>query len=87
MITTPLPSGDPRQLGFDAERLARIGPAMQAFADDGRVPNLVTLLARRGQVVHRHACGVLDLEADAPAGFDTLSACGRTPSPSLARRP
>ena len=72
MTTTPLPIGDPRQLGFDAERLARIGPAMQAFADDGRVPNLVTLLARRGQVVHRHACGVLDLEGDAPAGFDTL---------------
>lgn len=45
---------------------------MQAFVDDGRLPNLVTLVARRGQIVHQHACGVLDLDDDAPAGLDTL---------------
>lgn len=45
---------------------------MQVFVDDGRVPNLVTLVARRGRIVHRHACGVLDLDEDAPAGMDTL---------------
>ena len=45
---------------------------MQAFVDDRRVPNLVTLVARRGQIVHRHACGVLDLDDNAPAGLDTL---------------
>ena len=28
--------------------------------------------ARRGQLVHLHACGVLDLEDGAPAGADTL---------------
>ena len=67
-----LPVGDAAALGFDPQRLARIGPAMQAFVDDGRVPNLVTLVARRGQVVHQHACGVLDLDEDAPAGLDTL---------------
>ena len=72
MTNSPLPSGDPRQLGFDPERLARIAPAMQAFVDDRRVPNLVTLVARRGQLVHHHACGVLDLDEEAPAGVDTL---------------
>ena len=72
MSDAPLPPADPQTLGFDAARLARIGPAMQAFVDDGRVPNLVTLVARRGQLVHLHACGVLDLEDDAPAGTDTL---------------
>ena len=72
MSDSPLPLGDPQALGFHAERLERIGPAMQAFVDDGRVPNLVTLVARRGQLVHLHACGVLDLDDDAPAGVDTL---------------
>ncbi len=72
MTDSPLPLGDPGELGFDAERLSRIGPAMQAFVDDGRVPNLVTLVARRGRIVHQHACGVLDLEEAAPAGVDTL---------------
>ena len=68
----PLPTGDPSALGFDPDRLARIGPAMEAFVADRRVPNLVTLVARRGQLVHHHACGVLDLDEDAPAGVDTL---------------
>ena len=72
MSESPLPLGDPKALGFDPERLRRIGPAMQAFVDDRRVPNLVTLVARRGQLVHLHACGVLDLDAEAPAGADTL---------------
>ena len=72
MSQTPLPVGDARALGFDPSRLARLAPAMQAFVDDGRVPNLVTLVARRGQLVHHHACGRLDLDEDAPAGLDTL---------------
>ncbi len=72
MTDSPLPLGDPFQFGFDPERLARIGPAMQAFVDDRRVPNLVTLVARRGRLVHQHACGVLDLDEDAPAGMDAL---------------
>ena len=72
MTDSPLPVGDPVALGFDPERLARIAPAMQEFVDTRRVPNLVTLVARRGQVVHHHACGVLDLDDDAPAGLDTL---------------
>ena len=72
MSDSPLPVGDAVALGFDPERLARIAPAMQAFVDTARVPNLVTLVARRGQIVHRHACGVLDLDDDATAGSDTL---------------
>ena len=72
MSDSPFPVGDPAALGFDPERLSRIGPAMQAFVDDGRVPNLVTLVARGGQIVHQHACGVLDLDEDAPAGLDSL---------------
>ncbi len=68
----PLPLGDAEALGFDPQRLSRIGPAMQAFVDDRRVPNLVTLVARRGRLVHQHACGLLDLDEDAPAGMDAL---------------
>ena len=72
MSDSPLPAGDPAALGFDPDRLSRIGPAMQAFVDDRRVPNLVTLVARRGQIVHHHACGVLDLDEKTAAGPDTL---------------
>ena len=69
---SPLPVGDPKTLGFDPERLSRIGPAMQEFVDDRRVPNLITLVARRGQLVHLEARGVLDFDTGAPATTDTL---------------
>ncbi|MDE0227037.1 MAG: serine hydrolase [Gammaproteobacteria bacterium] len=69
---SPLPAGDPKSLGLDPERLSRIGPAMQAFVDDRRVPNLITLVARRGQLVHLDARGLLDFDTGAPATADTL---------------
>lgn len=69
---SPLPVGDPESLGFDSERLSRIGPAMQEYVDDRRVPNLITLVARRGHLVHLDARGMLDFDTGAPAPVDTL---------------
>lgn len=69
---SPLPVGDPSTLGFDPERLSRIGPAMQEFVDDKRVPNLITLVARRGRLVHLDVRGVLDFDTGVPAPVDTL---------------
>ena len=67
-----LPLGDAAALGFDPKRLDRIGPAMQAYVDDERVPNLVTLIARRGQIVHLEARGVLSFETGRPATPESL---------------
>ena len=67
-----LPLGDAADLGFDPERLAAIRSAMQAYVDDKRVPNLVTLIARRGRIVHLHACGVLSFETGKPATPSSL---------------
>ena len=72
MSDAPLPIGDPVELGFDPDRLAQIGPAMQQFVDSKKVPNLVTLLAKKGQIVHYEARGVLDLEQGNPVGKDSL---------------
>lgn len=72
MSESPLPVGDPVELGFDTDRLAQLGPAMQHFVDEQKVPNLVTLLARKGQLVHFEARGVLDLEQRNPVGKDSL---------------
>ena len=69
---SPLTPGDPVALGFDPDRLGRIGPAMQTYVDEKRVPNLVTLIARRGQIVHLDARGVLSFETGEPATPDSL---------------
>ncbi|MCE2407307.1 MAG: beta-lactamase family protein [Pseudomonadales bacterium] len=72
MSDAPLPIGDPTELGFDPDRLAQLGPAMQHFVDSQKVPNLVTLLARKGQIVHFESRGVLDIEQGNPVGMDSL---------------
>lgn len=72
MSDSPLPIADPAELGFDPSRLAQLGPAMQHFVDSQKVPNLVTLLARKGQIVHFEARGALDIEQGNPVGKDSL---------------
>jgi CubicO group peptidase (beta-lactamase class C family) len=47
----------PEDVGLSSQALARIGPAMQALVDSGRTAGVMTLVARRGQVVHWQATG------------------------------
>ena len=67
-----LPAADPAELGFNSERLARIGPAMQRYIDDGKVPNLITLVARHGKVAWFDARGRLDIDDEATVDENTL---------------
>ena len=63
---------DPKTLGFNPERLEKIAPAMQAFVDDRRLPNIVTLVARKGRIAHLHACGFQSLETGEEISSGTL---------------
>ncbi len=67
-----LPTASPQEVGMSAEGLARIGPAMEAYVDDGRLPGIVTMVARRGHVVHWSALGFRDLEAGDPLAPDDI---------------
>jgi CubicO group peptidase (beta-lactamase class C family) len=58
-----LPRGRPDQLGFSAQRLARIDSVMQQYADSGRVAGVVTLVVRHGRVAQLGAYGWADREA------------------------
>ena len=69
---TPLPAAEAEEMGFLPERLARLGAAMRHFIDGGKVPNLVTLVARQGRVVHFEARGFLELEAHKPVERDAI---------------
>ena len=72
MENHPLPLIDAVTAGFDAKRLAKIGAAMQDFVDAKKVPNLVTLLARHGKIVHFEARGVLDFDDPAEVQKNSL---------------
>ena len=67
-----LPIADPESVGMSSERLGRIGPAIQAYIDRGEIAGAVTLVARRGKVVHLEAQGWSDIEAQKPLTTDSL---------------
>jgi len=67
-----LPMATPQQVGFSAERLERIGPAVQEFIDTKQLAGAVTIVARRGKVVQFEAYGMMDLAAKKPMQKDTL---------------
>jgi CubicO group peptidase (beta-lactamase class C family) len=68
----PLPSAEPEEVGFSSERLAKICPGLQKFIDKRMVPNLVTLVARHGKVVHYEAQGYMDFDSKKPATKETI---------------
>lgn len=49
--------GMPADVGLSAEGLAAIGPAMQELIDAGRTAGVMTMVARRGTIVHWEANG------------------------------
>ena len=49
-------------LGFSSQRLARINTVMQRYVDEGKLAGIVTLVARRNQVVHFEKCGMAAIE-------------------------
>jgi CubicO group peptidase (beta-lactamase class C family) len=64
---------DPAELGFDADRLARLRPWMQAHVDAGRIPGAQVVVARRGRVVLHEWTGQMDVEGGRPWARDTLA--------------
>ena len=55
----------PEDVDLSSEVLSRIGPAMQALVDSGRTAGVMTLVARRGAIVHWQATGWRVLGEDA----------------------
>ena len=54
---------DPSAVGMSPERLERIDRAMEQYIDRRVVRGISTLLARRGEVMHRGLYGHRDQEA------------------------
>ena len=60
------------ELGFDTERLARVGRFFETYVDDGRLPGWSLLVSRHGRIADLSSYGRRDLEADLPIEPDTL---------------
>lgn len=62
----------PESVGMSADRLDRIGPAMQSFVDSGAIAGASTMVSRRGQIIHAAQFGDRDREAGLAMTDDTI---------------
>jgi CubicO group peptidase (beta-lactamase class C family) len=68
----PLPSASPDQVGLDTDRLGRIGEAIKAEIEKGKLPGAVALVARKGHVAYFEAFGARDKASGAPMTKDAI---------------
>ena len=62
----------PEEVGVSAEHLERIRPVMQGYVDDGHIAGFLTVVARRGKIVHFETIGMQDIENNKPIAADTI---------------
>ena len=62
----------PEEFGFATERLARVRTGMQGYVDGQKIAGFVSLVARRGQVVHLEHGGWMDIAAGKPMAHDSI---------------
>ena len=67
-----LPRAVPEDVGMSTSRLARIAPVMQRWVDAGKIPGVLTMIAREGRLVHFEKVGMQDVATAKPIEFDTI---------------
>lgn len=72
LAANSLPGGKPEDAGVSSERLQRIHETIQRHIDAGDISGAVTLMARRGRIVHFEAHGLMDIESKKPMEKDTI---------------
>jgi CubicO group peptidase (beta-lactamase class C family) len=65
-------STDLSRAGMNAAKLAKIPQRMQEYVDRKEVAGIVTLVARKGVVVHTSAVGMQNIEENRPMKLDSL---------------
>src|SRR5580700_1113997 len=72
LTAADIPLARPEDSGMSSERLHRIHDAIQRHIDAGEISGAVTLVARRGHIVHFEAHGLMDIESKRPMEKDAI---------------
>jgi len=62
----------PEEVGLSSQRLDRIDKVMKDYIDGGKIPGMVTLVARNGEIAYCKAFGKMDVEANKPMTSDAM---------------
>lgn len=71
-MTEVLAADAPEAVGLSAAGLAKVDASLGALVAAGELAGVVTLVARRGRVVHRFERGLKDIVAGEPVAADTI---------------
>ena len=71
-VAASLPTAKPEEVGLSSERLGRIHDAVQRHIDTQNVCGGVTIVARRGRLVHFETHGLMDIESKRPMAKDAV---------------
>ena len=72
LIAQGLPTAKPEDVGMSSERLARIDRLLKGYIEDNMLAGTVSLVARKGKVVHFEAHGYRHKEEGVPMDKDTI---------------
>lgn len=67
-----LPVASPKEMGFSEARLNRINQVVQSYVDEQKIAGAITLIARKGKLVHFQTFGKMDIESNRPMESDTI---------------
>ncbi len=72
ILAASFPSSKPEEVGLSSERLKRVSALVKSHIDAGDFSGAVTLVARRGKVIHLDAQGLRDIEMKKPMTVDSV---------------
>jgi CubicO group peptidase (beta-lactamase class C family) len=68
----PLTTAPAEQVGMSKQRLERIGAVLKQEVDQGKLPGVVVMVARKGKLVYNEAIGFQDKGTGKPMTLDAL---------------
>jgi len=84
LANDPLPRARPESVGMSSERLARIGPVINAHIEKNHLPGMVVAVARKGRLVYYEAFGWRDKQNNVRMTTDTIFSLASMTKPMAA---
>ncbi|HUS48404.1 MAG TPA: serine hydrolase domain-containing protein [Phycisphaerae bacterium] len=71
-VDWPLERAEPESVGMSSQRLERIGEVVGRYIEAGRIAGAITVVSRRGKIVHLQCTGLMDIEKRKPMQEDAI---------------
>ena len=72
LVAEELSKVRPEEVALSSQRLQRLSGALQGYVNDGKLPGIVALVARRGKVAYLESFGQRDRESGSPMSEDVI---------------